>query len=57
MCDYCDKGKNIIDYQGMRVTIDDANLWAEWCVEDELYGDYDTINYCPMCGRDLRGQS
>lgn len=58
-CEYCNpvKPKPIID-GGARVTVSggvDAQMWVEWYGYEDSREDHETINYCPMCGRDLRG--
>lgn len=51
MCEYCDSRKSItsINWNGSgQVNIDkNGNLYGK---DDEVF----KINFCPMCGRDLR---
>lgn len=59
-CEYCKwpNTKPIIDGDA-RVTVfgDESQMWVEWYGFDDSRQDHETINYCPMCGRDLRGDS
>lgn len=63
MCKYCEGGKPLgassSRFDGVEVEIEGADLvvgaWYDSCVA--IVPLYIPINYCPMCGRDLRKES
>ena len=58
MCEYCEDGigqKPFVDLGDVKVYIDTLDPLAE--IETHYSVRYAPINHCPMCGRDLRGES
>lgn len=60
MCEYCEEFpklliKNVDDnFNGVGVKIEDGNLLVQ-VITDEWGGIvFASINFCPMCGRDLK---
>lgn len=63
MCEYCEPGKGDLTFplfQGrdLAVFIDRAMLGEPvLTIQDRFGGMKIPVNYCPKCGRDLRGYS
>lgn len=56
-CEYCSdkEDKRIIENSSLRVVVDDLTKKLFVNYYDQFWQlAYATINYCPMCGRDLR---
>lgn len=60
MCEYCTfpNTKPVMNGDA-RVTVaaDESEMWVEWYGECDGCADHERINFCPMCGRDLRGDA
>ena len=55
MCKYCECGKNIITSKNEGIEVYINTLNKELYVNNRFcYLDRACINFCPMCGRDLR---
>ena len=73
MCEYCEKGgnsiyyknneKNVVDVQIVKNKKGQYSLRLQSMIRvsrDSFRGQFERyvrINYCPMCGRDLRGDA
>lgn len=62
MCKYCDGelllAKKDFDLgRKLEISIDDGSELCIWIDHNDLYHEeYIPINYCPMCGRKLKGE-
>ncbi len=58
MCEYCNGSfdqKPVIDNDRVRVYVDAKYPLAE--INANCITSYEDMNFCPMCGRDLRGRN
>lgn len=56
MCDYCEKGAPILQRGSRKVKIEKGNHLKMWwrTQNGKWHMEWEPINFCPKCGRDLK---
>lgn len=61
MCEYCEKPNyTIVTHpSGVSAFVGTGRLWLRYYHKElnKTFANYEAINYCPMCARDLRGEN